>query len=127
MSTHPGDPSLQEFLLLHAFDRPVDELDAAEVKDSFRELRQSGPASADLSTTHAALRAEIMRHSDRSMTVVSRGGIETITRCRVCPHESTTPCRALRLLAMPYARHPRFRPEWLIEPPAADVPPARTT
>lgn len=127
MSTRPPGPSLQEFLLLHAFDRPIDDLDAAEVADVLWEPGQTGPASVDLSPTHAALRAEIMRHSDRSMTVVSRGGVETITRCRVCPHETTAPCTALRLLAVPYADHPGFRAEWLLEPPAADAPAARTT
>src|SRR5436190_7937845 len=61
--------------------------------------------------TRADLRAEIERHSDRTITVVSMSRIETITRCGVCPKEDTRPCMALRVLALPYAPHPAYRTE----------------
>ena len=70
-----------------------------------------------LPLTGANLRAEVKRHSDRTMTVVTLSGIETITRCGICPKEDTRPCRALRILAMPYAQHPAYRPEWSITGP----------
>lgn len=60
------------------------------------------------------LTAEVERHSDRTMTVVSLSGTETITRCRICPKEDGRPCSALRRLALPYAEHPAYRPEWRV-------------
>jgi hypothetical protein len=67
---------------------------------------------------HATLRTEVERHRDRTMTVVFRDRIETVTRCGTC-HDEVRPCTALRLLALPYAEHPAYRSEWLIAPPEA--------
>ena len=73
----------------------------------------------------AGLAAELERHKDRTMTVVSLSGIETITRCGTCPREPTRPCMSLRILALRYAQHPAYLPEWQITPREADrlVPP----
>jgi hypothetical protein len=68
--------------------------------------------------------AEVERHRERTMNVVSRHGIETITRCTTCPREETRPCTALRILALPYAQHPAYRREWSIDPPS-QVPGSR--
>jgi hypothetical protein len=45
----------------------------------------------------AGLTAEIERHKDRTMTVASLSGEETITRCGTCPKEDTRPCTATDL------------------------------
>ena len=66
------------------------------------------------------LRAEIERHRERAVTVESRRGVRTIRRCEVCPPDEGRPCKALRVLALPYARHPSYRREWWIAPPVAD-------
>jgi hypothetical protein len=60
-----------------------------------------------------ALREEVERHHDRTMTITSHAGIETMTRCGVCP-KSEPPCIGLRRLALPYAHHPAYRPEWRV-------------
>lgn len=66
--------------------------------------------------THAdagALRAEIERHDDRTMTVSGgQGGVETVTRCGTCASEYTRPCRALKSSAGRYRTHPDFDPDW---------------
>jgi hypothetical protein len=36
--------------------------------------------------------------------------------CATCDSEAT-PCPTLRLLALPYADHPEFKPEWRVSPP----------
>lgn len=60
------------------------------------------------------------------MTVVFRSGNErSITRCKLCPKEDTRPCLALRVLALPYAQHPLYRPEWRIVQPDLAVAPGR--
>jgi hypothetical protein len=64
-----------------------------------------------------ALRAEVERHSDRTMTVVTLGGTTTITRCGVCPKGEGRPCTALRLMALPFAQHPAYRQEWRLPQP----------
>jgi hypothetical protein len=64
-----------------------------------------------------SLRSAVAQHRERTMTVVFPGQIEAITRCGICPKEETRPCRALRILALPYAQHPAYRPEWRIAPP----------
>ena len=61
---------------------------------------------------HTELRAEIEKHNDRSITITSPGGAETMTRCGTCPQEATQPCRGLRLLALPYADHPTYQSVW---------------
>jgi hypothetical protein len=61
-----------------------------------------------------AVRAEVERHRDRTMTVVFRDRVETITRCGTCPKEPERPCTAMRELALPFADHPQFRPEWRV-------------
>ena len=63
------------------------------------------------------LAALVERHRDRTMTVVSLSGTEKITRCGTCPKEDSRPCRALRLLALPYAHHPAYQPEWHVAVP----------
>ncbi len=73
------------------------------------------------------LAAEVERHQDRTMTVVSFSGRKTITRCGRCPKEDSRPCRALRALALRYAHHPAYRPEWLITPPNAVAVPSQGT
>ena len=67
-----------------------------------------------------AQRAEIERHNDRTMTVVTLSGTTTITRCGVCPKEETRPCSALRLMALPFAQHPAYQQEWLLTPPEVE-------
>jgi hypothetical protein len=114
MAAGTRELSIQDFLRLHAL---------GDDRSGHPPLvRGSGPAGsgvAELFPTVASLRAEIERHTDRSMTVMSRGGMETITRCAACPKEETRPCMALRVLALPYAEHPGYRPEWRVE--QADV------
>lgn len=89
-----------------------------EAESDERETRRSAitgdPVRESTPARHTEMRAEIERHNDHSMTVVSRVGTETITRCGYCPKEETQPCRALRLLALPYARHPAYLPEWAV-------------
>jgi hypothetical protein len=74
-------------------------------------LPSAGRHAAGLLT---AFRDEIEQHNDHTMTVVSRNGTETITRCRMCPKEDTRPCRALEMMALAYASHPAYLPEWRI-------------
>jgi hypothetical protein len=119
MGIRPAVLSIQEFLLAYAFDGPVPAAD-------------HGPETWDPDRrplTGANLRAEIERHADRTMTVRSStgssSGMGAITRCGVCPKEATRPCTALRVLALPYADHPAYRPEWRIAPPDAYGVPAR--
>jgi len=69
----------------------------------------------------SSLRVEIERHRDRTMTVVSRGGEEAITRCGTCPWEDVRPCTGLRILALPYAGHPDYQPEWELVPEPAEA------
>ena len=73
------------------------------------EAEGGGPVGA----ARADLRAEVVRHRDRTMTVVFRDRIETMTRCEVCRTEDP-PCTALRVLALPFADHPAYRAEWSI-------------
>jgi hypothetical protein len=70
----------------------------------------AGPADRRL----AHLRREVERHERRTVTVVTGDVVETITRCRSCPGDQGWPCTALRVLAMPYARHPAYREEWQV-------------
>jgi hypothetical protein len=70
-----------------------------------------------------AQRAEIERHNDRTMTVVTLSGTSTITRCGVCPKEETRPCTALRVMALPFAEHPAYRQEWQLPAPEVDTAP----
>jgi hypothetical protein len=75
------------------------------------------------------LRAEVERHRDRTMTVVFRERVETITRCGICPKEPSRPCTALRVLALPYAEDPLYDPGWQLvavedeEPTSAELRP----
>ena len=64
------------------------------------------------------VRAEVERHRERTMTVVFRDRTETITRCATC-REEAHPCTALRVLALRFAEHPAYRPEW--RPAPADA------
>jgi hypothetical protein len=106
--------NIQEFLLLYAVgdDPGIDEHTGPAPVVHGGGLANSDPD--ELPLTGPSLRTEIERHNDRTMTVVSRGAIETITRCGVCPKELTRPCTALRVLALPYARHPAYRTEWWV-------------
>lgn len=122
MAVGPRDLSIQEFLLTYV------------LGDNAGTGRLPALPGAELSASdlgglphnRADLRAEIERHDDRSMTVVTLKGTETITRCGVCPREDTRPCTALRVLALPYAQHPAYRPEWrIVSPDALDVPAQR--
>jgi hypothetical protein len=105
--------SIQEFLLSYVVDDPIVEVHAAA---QAMNTRGSDTTDSRFPLTRGALRAEVERHSDRTMTVVSLSGHVSITRCRVCPKEDTRPCTALRVLALPYAQHPAYRPEWGIAP-----------
>ncbi|MCW2784040.1 MAG: hypothetical protein JWP74_557 [Marmoricola sp.] len=96
--------AIKDFLLSRAMQDEA-ESDARQGRPS---TRHHPPAR------HTELRAEIERHNDHSMTIVSRVGTETITRCGCCPKEDGQPCRALRLLALPYAQHPAYRAEWAL-------------
>lgn len=60
------------------------------------------------------LRAQVERHNDRTMVVVSGGKrqLEYVTRCGTCPKESTTPCRILKEMANEYSSHPDFDSDW---------------
>lgn len=109
--------SIQDFLLAHALG-PVDEI--------LDRQNAAMPGPNGRLMTRADLREEVERHSDRTMTVVSINKTETLTRCGVCPKEVTRPCMALRLLALPYAQHPAYRPEWRIaRPESPEIPPMR--
>lgn len=63
----------------------------------------------------APVRAEIERHNDRSMMVLGGArGHEVRTRCGLCVHEYTRPCRALRRIASRYQDHPDFDQAWTL-------------
>jgi hypothetical protein len=67
----------------------------------------------------APVRAEIERHNDRSMMVLGGArGPEVRTRCGLCVHEYTRPCRALRRIA---SRSPGLRPGLDLADRATDV------
>ena len=68
----------------------------------------------------SGVRAEVARHRERTMTVVFRDRVEAFTRCGTCPREPSRPCTALRVLALPYAGNPGYRPEWQL--PGLDDP-----
>ena len=70
-------------------------------------------------STVDADRIEIESHHDRTMVVTSRAGTETVTRCGICAKESSRPCHALKVMALPYASHPDYQQIWQINPPAA--------
>jgi hypothetical protein len=127
MALHTRVMNIQEFLYAVALgDRDQDGSAPAVTRLGSTKSRSTdnnrgrGLAGADtdrLPLTGAGLAAEVERHSDRTMTVVSLSGIETITRCGICPKEDTRPCMALRILALPYAEHPGYRSEWSITRP----------
>lgn len=98
--------SIRDFLLAFAAEGEPD------TDSSPRSLLHVQDRGADMPARQGSLRAEIERHHERTMTVISRRGLETITRCEVCPESETTPCIGLRRLAVPYAQHPAYRPEW---------------
>jgi hypothetical protein len=112
MGFRPAVLNIQEFLLAYALDGPAPPARGHGVE-------MSDPDHLPLAG--AKLRAEIERHADRTMTVLSTSGsssgMEAITRCGVCPKEPARPCSVLRVLALPYAQHPAYRPEWHIAPP----------
>ena len=93
--------------------------EALEATVKSMSARRLDPSPDRPSLTGASLRAEVERHNDRTMTVVSLHETWTITRCGVCPKEQARPCTALRLLALPYAQHPAYRPEWRVARPVA--------
>ncbi|WP_227466790.1 DUF6221 family protein [Nocardioides lijunqiniae] len=47
-------------------------------------------------------------------------GAESLTRCGACAEEGPAPCTALRTLALPYAAHPGYRPEWQLPEQSAE-------
>lgn len=91
--------SIQEFLLAR-----VDQ-DEAEA------LSGSRSAAQDFERR----RAVIYRHHERSMTVMSIGKFQTVTRCSVCSGATTRPCTALRCLAQPDHGHPDYDVAWDLE------------
>ena len=114
-----GQVTIEEFLLSFAgaggpdlVDHPVQTVFAADRSSQDRTPYETGLSGA-------RLRAEVMRHRSRTMTIVSMGGNETMTRCPVCPKNDSPPCDGLRLLALPYNWHPAYRPEWHIDPARA--------
>lgn len=108
MAVGRRDLNIQEFLLLYALD------DDSETDDRSGLLPVVHRSASAESGELASFRAEVERHNDRTMTILSLSGTETITRCGVCPKEESRPCMALRFLALPYAQHPAYRPEWRI-------------
>lgn len=68
----------------------------------------------------ASLAREVERHRERTMTVVSLMGTESITRCGTCPSEESRPCKALRVLALPFAHRPGYRSAWQVPPASVD-------
>ena len=57
-------------------------------------------------------RTAIHRHHDRSITVVSTGAFQTVSRCGVCIREFTRPCRVLMSLAQADNEHPDYDHAW---------------
>lgn len=107
--------TIKEFLLAYALGRDPD-LDRADAESAAEELEAPTGSGAMSDRVLSRLHAEIERHNDRTMTVLTRSGTETITRCGVCPKSSSAPCLGLRRLALPYAGHPAYQSEWHIGP-----------
>lgn len=97
---------INEFLLARVAD---DEVSAGGPSSTTYEL---GPNRAHASDLFERRRTAIHRHHDRSVTVMFAGKAQTISRCGMCAHEVTRPCRALRLLALPDDAHPDYDPAW---------------
>jgi hypothetical protein len=74
--------------------------------------RELGPDRSAAMDTYARRRAVIHRHHDQSVTVMATGEFQTVTRCGICIHEFTRPCRALKTLALPDRAHPDYDRAW---------------
>lgn len=72
------------------------------------------PAARHIAALLTEFRDAIEQHNDHTMTVVSRSGMQTVTRCGFCPKEDTRPCRALKVMALRYSNHPAYLAEWRI-------------
>lgn len=102
---------IEEFLLAR-----VDEDETnAEGADGDRGLT---PRRAHATDGFERRRAIIHRHHDQSVTVMSSGAFETVTRCGICIHEFTRPCRALKTLAAPDDAHPDYDLQWQFAAPS---------
>jgi hypothetical protein len=97
---------INEFLLARVAD---DEAGAGAPGSTTYEL---GPNRAHACDLFERRRIAIHRHHDRSVTVMFAGRAQTISRCGVCAHELTRPCRALKRLALPHASHPDYDAAW---------------
>jgi hypothetical protein len=112
--------SIQDFLLAYAIG---DASGPTFRTNQVVPLQRGGtnkPRQAGLTLSRSSdsrLRAEILRHLDRTTTVVTTTGLETTTRCQACAEDTTHPCR-------PYAAHPAYQRRWHIDPPAAAPSPA---
>lgn len=84
-------------------------VNSAESDRSVRHQTGSRPSSL------AHLRAELDRHT--APQVASHHDSRALA-CVACCEDTIQPCEVLRLLAVPYASHPAYRPEW--RPAAAD-------
>lgn len=106
---------IEEFLLSRVDE---DEKNAAEGAGGEYELGPNGAHAASVESFEHR-RAVIHRHHDRSVTVMASGAFETVTRCGICIHEFTRPCRALRTLAVPDDQHPDYDRLWQLAAPGS--------
>lgn len=110
------DLTLYEFLMTYVLEATTPdpwtttELRASSQGDLGSRMTRPGMQSYD------ELYAQIARHRDRTMVVLTRTGTQTVTRCGTCKREPIQPCLALRRLAQPYADHPAFNPAWGLRP-----------
>jgi hypothetical protein len=122
MQNVPHPLSLQEFLLAYATGGVLGSSTRSNQAVPLQRGTTYRPLPSGLtlsSSPETRLRAEVMRHLERTTTVVTPQGIETTTRCWACTDDPTYPCRALKVLALPYATHPAYRTEWHINAPPA--------
>ena len=121
MTVGPRVLSIQDFLLAYVLGEDEDAGGHLVLLDRARE--RTGRRRARSARNRADLRAEVERHQAQVTTVDSGAGDETVTRCVSCPTDEGWPCTALRVLALPYARHPAYRTEWQVPGPVSLVVP----
>lgn len=73
----------------------------------------------DRPSAQDSLRRELDRHNAPHDAVRAGHGAKTSPVCPVCREDTIQPCDVLRLLAVPYASHPAYRPEWRPSAPKA--------
>ena len=72
-----------------------------------------GPSSQDV------LRRELDRHTPALDAEYVGHDADIAAACARCCQDRVQPCDVLRLLAVPYASHPAYRPEWRPSAPRA--------